>query len=498
MSQIKHGAILSYVNIGIYILTGFLYTPWMIRCIGQADYGLYTLAMSVISLLAFDFGLGNATSKFICEYLAEGRQDKVDNLLGVIYKLYLGIDVLILLIFTGIYIFLPEIYHGLSDPEISKFKILFIIAASYCLFSFPFIPQTGILTGYEHFVALKGSEVFNRIFVVATMAVCLLCGYGLFALVIVNSLGGILTILLRLYYIRKDTPLKINFSFWEKDEFKKIVRFITWVTVVALAERMILNIAPSILGVYENSTMIAILGIAIIIESYFFLFGSSVGGGLFLPKVSRMLQADDVESVLELMTRLGRLLLFVCGFIFIWFIFFGQQFISLWVGDNYELVYPVAILLLIPNMIYLPQEIGMTYIVATNTVKYQAFAYLGVAAVNLAISFPLTYYFGLLGLASALFISLMLKSAFLNVVFYRKLKLNVFKFFRDCFGKVLPSLIIASVIFFLIGVLPLEQWYWYVAKNLIAVVAYCVIIWKVGANSYEKSLLKSLIPARFR
>ena len=46
--QIKLGAVLSYFAIFVNIATGILYTPWMIRCIGREEFGLYTLAMSVI------------------------------------------------------------------------------------------------------------------------------------------------------------------------------------------------------------------------------------------------------------------------------------------------------------------------------------------------------------------------------------------------------------------------------------------------------------------
>ena len=95
INQIKYGAIISYLALFVNVVIGLVYTPWVIASIGKADYGLYTLAMSIIGLLAFDFGLGNATTKFITQYLAEGRQDKVDNLLGLIYKLYLIVDVVI-------------------------------------------------------------------------------------------------------------------------------------------------------------------------------------------------------------------------------------------------------------------------------------------------------------------------------------------------------------------------------------------------------------------
>ena len=41
--QIKIGAVLSYLSIGVNIAAGLIYTPWMIGKIGQSEYGLFTL-----------------------------------------------------------------------------------------------------------------------------------------------------------------------------------------------------------------------------------------------------------------------------------------------------------------------------------------------------------------------------------------------------------------------------------------------------------------------
>ena len=40
--QIKLGAMISYAAIAINIVATLLYTPWMVRQIGQANYGLFT------------------------------------------------------------------------------------------------------------------------------------------------------------------------------------------------------------------------------------------------------------------------------------------------------------------------------------------------------------------------------------------------------------------------------------------------------------------------
>ena len=131
MNQIRTGAIISYVALFLNIVIGLLYIPWMINTIGKADYGLYTLAMSVISLFVFDFGLGSAITRFVSKFLAEGRQDKVDCLLGMVFKLYLLVDLVILLGLAVIYFFLPSIYHGLTPEEMANFRIVYIIASMF-------------------------------------------------------------------------------------------------------------------------------------------------------------------------------------------------------------------------------------------------------------------------------------------------------------------------------------------------------------------------------
>lgn len=50
--QLKLGAILSYVSTGMNMAVQLLYTPLMIRLLGQSEYGLYTLVGSVVSYRA--------------------------------------------------------------------------------------------------------------------------------------------------------------------------------------------------------------------------------------------------------------------------------------------------------------------------------------------------------------------------------------------------------------------------------------------------------------
>lgn len=57
INQLKAGAILNYIVIVLNILVTLLYTPYMLRMMGQNEYGLYALVASVIAYLTvLDFG----------------------------------------------------------------------------------------------------------------------------------------------------------------------------------------------------------------------------------------------------------------------------------------------------------------------------------------------------------------------------------------------------------------------------------------------------------
>lgn len=74
VNQLKAGALLSYVSIALNMVIGLLYTPYMLRMLGQSEYGLYSLAASLIAYLTvLDLGFGNAIVRYTAKFRAEGK-----------------------------------------------------------------------------------------------------------------------------------------------------------------------------------------------------------------------------------------------------------------------------------------------------------------------------------------------------------------------------------------------------------------------------------------
>lgn len=493
--QIKMGALMSYFALGINVLSGLVYTPWMISSIGREDYGLFTLAMSVINLFVFDFGLSSAVTRFVSKYLAEDHQEKANDCLGLVYKLYFYIDIVLFSVLTLVFFFIPQIYHELTPDEIEKFKVVYVVAAIFTVVSFPFIPLNGILTAYEKFVPLKVCDVIHKVLIVGTMTVCLLMGGGLYALVTVNAISGVITILLKVYCIKHYTGARVHWGYKDTKLFKEIIGFSGWTTVVSVCQRMIFTLAPSILGIISGSTAIAIFGIAASIESYVYYFAYALNG-MFLPRVSQILSKNG--DVMPLMNKVGRIQLMIVGSIVFGFICLGQHFINLWVGSGFEQSYWCSVLLIIPTLIYLPQEIGIQTIIAKNEVKYQAFVWIAMAVVNIILSFILGRIWGAVGISLSICIAYFVRTFGMDAILKYRLKLNLSTFFVNTFARVgwgfIPVFVLSTLFNYILpgqGIIP------FIIKTAVFITVILVSLFIVS-NRDEKDLVTGVVDSLFK
>jgi len=492
IDQIKKGALISYLAIGVSLLSGLLYTPWMVRQIGVNDYGLYTLATSLISIILIDFGIGEAVSRYISKYNAEGDQKKVNDFLGLVYKLYILIDLVIFLALILLYFFIPVIYSELTPGEVEKFKVIYIIISTFSILSLPFITLNGILTSYEKFKALKLCDLIHKVMVLSLMAIALLFGYKLYAFVLVNAFTGLFLIVIKLLYIKRKLPVKVNFKYWDSKLLKDVFSFSIWTTVATIANRFIFNITPSILGAVSGSSHIAVFGVASTLEGYAYIISGAING-MFLPKVSKILaNKKDGEDVLPLMTKVGRIQYSIIGLIFVGFAILGREFIDLWMGKDFALAYYCALLIMLPGVFRVPQLIASVTIIAMNKVKIQAFVYVIVASLNILFSSMLSRYFGALGAAISICIVYILRLIIMNIIYYKVLRINVFSFFKDCYLKMAPPMLITLILGLIMNQFIINSLWTFLLKGTFIVVLYIILLWNMSLNQYEKSLIKGV------
>lgn len=485
-TQLKVGILLSYLSIFVNIVVGLIYTPWMINTIGKSHYGLYTLATSLITLFLVDFGLSAATSRYVSKYRAEGREDKVNSFLGAVYKLYLWIDAIILGIFLVLFFFLEEIYTGLTPAELSQFRIVYIIVAFSSVLNFPFVTFNGILTAYEKFIPLKAADLIYRCLVVGLTVLALLLGMGLYAIVTVNAIAAFSVIVFKFVFIRTGTPVKVDFRHVEKGIYKEIFSFSIWVTIASLAQRLIFNISPTILGIVSDSAAIATFGLVVTIEGYSYLI-TSVFNGMFIPKISRIYAEDKAEKLNPLLLTTGRFQFALSGLIVAGFALLGKDFIRLWMGDGYTDAYFGLCLVLLPGLFYNAMEIANTALTVTKRVNLQAYVSLATALVNVALSFWLSAQYGAVGACLSIFIAYIVRSILSTIVYYKVLHIDLWGFVKRCYLRMgLPILCTIAAGIGLNRLLPQTAWLPFLTKGAALVLVYLIAVFLLGVSGAER------------
>ncbi len=491
--QIKMGAVMSYFAIAFNMVSGLLYTPWMIDQIGQGNYGLYTLSNSLITLFIMDFGMSAAVSRFVSKYRAEGNQEAVNNFLGIVYKLYIALDGVILTVLLCVSFFINTIYDNLTASELETFKVLYVIVGLFSVVSFPFTNLNGILTAYENFVGMKLADLFHKVFIVVAMVIALLMGYGVYALVTVNAISGILTILVKLYIIRKKTNVRVNFKCKDKTILKDVLGFSMWTTITSLARRMIFNISPSIIVAVSSTGAIgsAIFGLATTVEGYISTFAAAING-MFMPRISKIVHEGKKDTELtDLMIKIGRIQCIIIGALVVGFISFGESFIiDIWRKPDFIESYLCAVLLIIPSYFYMPLQIANTTLVVENKVKLQSVIYVITGVVNVGLSLVMSRYMGALGASISICIAYLLRSVLLVIAHYKVLHLNMKKFFKESYLKITPFLLLSMVVGLCLERFnPMtNEFLRFIVNGALFVGIFAVVLYKFVINDYEKNL----------
>ena len=492
--QIKIGAMISYFAIFFNVIAGLIYTPWMISIIGQSDYGIYTLGMSLIGFFVMDFGLGAAISKFISNYLAAGKRDEIEKLLGIIFKLYVLLDLILFFILLVVYFLLDILYGNFTDNQLEKIKLVYLMVGLFSIVSFPFTAFNGILISHERFIFIKICDIVLKFLTILLMVIVLLLGYKLYALVAVNAFVGILIILIKLLYLKKHKLLTTDFKYKNKTLLKEIFNFAMWDSIILIASRFIINVTSPVLGAFSGTIQISIFAIGALIEGYTYTVANALNG-LFLSKISRILIGDNKKEELErLMIKIGRIQLFIVGLLVIGFIVLGKEFIALWLGDNFKNSYYVALLMLIPSLITLTQEIAKTTLIATNNIKYRALVTIGTGVISLIMLLIFSQKWGAIGAAFSISIASILGYVIaMNIVYYKVLEINVIKFFIECHIKMSVPIFLTLVIGFTgNSFITVSSFSIFSLKAGILILIYFIMMWTISFNKFEKKLFKDI------
>lgn len=434
MDQLKAGALLSYVVLGLNTLIGLLYTPFMLRMLGQSEFGLYSLAASVIAYLTvLDLGFGNAIVRYTAKYRAEGKQEEQYEMFGMFFLLYLFISALAFILGVLLVANVDCLFDThMTVDEMGKMRLMLLLMAFNLAFTFPMSIWGAIITAYENFVFQKIINIARILLNPIVMIVLLLFGYKAVAMVVVTTFFNVATLVINWIYCKRKLHVRLRFTHFKWGFLKEVSIYSFWIFLNAIMDRIYWSTGQFVLGIFQGAAVVAVYAVAIQLHNLYIMFSTAISG-LFLPKVTAMVtRNEDSKVISDLFIRTGRIQFIVIAFVLAGFIIFGRQFIQLWAGEGYENAYWISLLFFIPLTVPLIQNLGITILQARNEMKFRSTLYVIIAIASLGLSIPMAKSYGGIGCAFATALALTAgQIVVMNIYYQRKQDIDIIKFWKE-------------------------------------------------------------------
>lgn len=492
INQLKAGTALSYVSMVLGYIISLIYTPIMLRLLGQSEFGLFNLVQSIVAYLGLlNFGMGSAYIRFYLRYKVKEEKENIAKLNGMFLIIFSVVAVIAVLAGT-VLVFNAELVFGseLTQGELETSRILLAIMVLNTAISFPNIVFKSFITANERFVFQKSLDVLRIVANPFLVLPLLMLGFGSIGLAIGSTAILIIMEVSNIIYCFKYLKMDFLFKDYDLAVLKEVIVFSSYLFLSMVVNRINLNVDKFILGRLHGTIVVAVYGLATQLEQYYMSLSTAISG-VFIPRINKIVSTTNDNTVLtELFVRIGRIQFILLSMVASGLIFFGSPFIQMWAGEDYSGTYPVMLLLVLSSSIALIQNIGIEIQKAKNMHQFRSIAYFIIAIVNVIITIPLAARYQATGAAIGTALSFVFGNGLLmNWYYHKKVGLDIVLFWKEIFSFI-PSFIaptfIGLVAFNFFDLFNIVQ---FISLGALYAVVFAISMWTLGLNNYERKLI---------
>jgi O-antigen/teichoic acid export membrane protein len=499
VNQRKGGVLLSYIQMVLNVLVKFIYTPFLLRELGQQEYGLYSLVISIVGYMTIlDFGFGNAVTRYTVKYNAEDDKDSLYKLWGTFSVLYIIIGFLAMIICMGINMGAESLFgNSMSDYEVSRIRIMIVLCGINLLFSFPLQISPSILVAYERFIFKNAINVIKIILqpIILLLLLYLFHIKAVGAIVVVTCFN-LLTYLVYYLYTVSRLGFKFSINRFDSSLVKTILGFSLWMFLLTIFEQLQFNSGQFILGMHLGAETVAIWGITMIFVLNFRSISTAITN-VYMPSYMNLVFIDATNELHILTNKMVRLQSFVIFTVLANFILFGKDFIQLWAGDTYSDSFFPALIVMVAMSCSLLLDFTYLTQMARNDLKYRVFSLFGCLILSYIV---VVFLMGYSLISFSVFMSLsFITGQVIAMIIY--LKRNTTYNISDILGNIIKVLAVpgslVAVFTLLRHIYPFLLGYMTVTKFIVCILVYNVILlalyWLLSFNQNEKGMIKKFL-----
>lgn len=502
INQLRLGSVLSYISMFLNILVSAVYSPIMIRLLGQSEYGLYSTVSSTIATLSvLNLGFSAGYVRYFARYKKDNDMESIYRL-NALYLIIFAIIGAIAFICGMLFTLNIELIYadGFTSSEYNTARVLMLLMAINMATNFAFTVFRVALTANEKFVFSRIISITLTLIKPAIMLPLLFLGYKSITMVVVTLVIGLVLDLIYVLYFFIVLKYKFVFRGMDAAILKGLFAYTGFIAIHLIVDQVNFNIDKILLGRFVGTASVAVYSVGYTLFNYYMNF-STATSGVFTPRVHKIVNAnadnpaEQRRELTALFTKIGRLQFLLLGLLITGIIFFGRSFIGHWAGDGYGNAYYVVMLLAIPCTIPLMQNIGIEIERALNIHKFRCIVYLFMAIANLSFSIVMCQRYGEIGVAIGTAISFVIcQGVIINIHYHKRCNIDIIHFWKNILsimkGQILPVAVGVIIMRFADMSNIFIMFVWIAVYSTV----YCLSVWLCSMNNYEKELV--LTPVR--
>lgn len=496
LNELKIGSVITYINLIISTVIPLLYTPVMLRILGQEEYGLYSLSNSVISYLTLlNLGFGSAVIRFISKFRVEGDHEKIEGVTGLILFIYgliaLVVCVIGFLLTKGTGLFFGA---GLTSSEIERLKILMVIMTVSTAISFPVGILSSISIAFEKYIFRKMVDMAVTVLAPILNLIVLFMGAGSVGLAVIGALNQIAYGIIFILYCKKKLNVVPRFKNMPFYMMKEILGFSIYIFACSVIDMLYWATDKVLIGAVLGTVAVAVYNIGGTFTAMLQNMSAAISG-VFGTRVNIMVfEKQPVEKLSELLIRIGRLQYYVVSLILSGYIVFGQVFIQIWAGEDYSQAYVIGLLTMVPLAVPLIQSIALSVISAQNKLKFRTIVYAIIAVLNVIGTILAMPKFGIIGAAVCTAAAFVMGNGILmNWYYWNVIKLDIATFWKNILRISIVPVIMTVIGVTAFQIISIKNLWMLLAFSIIYAVLFAAGSWLVEMNAYEKSLITGMM-----
>ncbi len=380
--------------------TGFFLAPFIVHRLGNAQYGVWVLAISSVGYLGLlDLGMRSAVLRFVSKAHTVGDHAAAGEALSAALWVRVQISLVVLLLSAALAAAFPLLFRVQPDL-VSSARLAVIIIGATMAITMSLGVFGGVLSALNRYDLQGGVTLVQLAVRVVGVVWALRTGRGIVAIAVCELVASTLGNLLLVAISRRIYPqLRLQRSRPKPGVLGSLWTYSFYAFLTTIAVQLVYQTDNLVVGTFISASAVTFYSIGNSLCRYTDQFASSMAM-TFVPAASNYEASGHLQGLRSLYMNGTRITLGLALPILITLILRGHTFIGLWMGPSYAYrAGNILVILAVPLLFAYANRTAVSIAFGVEKHKKAAIWAIAEGVANLVLSVVLVHWFGIYGVA---------------------------------------------------------------------------------------------------